>query len=982
MLADQLQPIQNPLFAGTLVDPTPITVVGVTLDANGQFCLPNLSNCVSAPLFLQAFWLRPGQSTFGVSEVVRMDNGPLPVYEVGPTKMFGRIQDAMAAAQSPIPGQLPVIEVSSGTYTERLSWIRPLTIREAPGATAVLQLTGPTNLIDAYGWNSSATASWSGIDIVVGGSIAAPVVRVYATGALDLNLMFSDMNISDVAGTSSNGSPFFQVIDDAAAGKSNLTLRDVNVNAIHAPYGPFFQVRDTSMVTVTSLYAGGQTAPGTRTTINTSAENLVDLNSTATAGFTIIEALVRQTNPREEVLVNGGGLLQVASCKIELPSGAIGALRHDAGSGDSLFLRSLVDARNGAQQSVFRLPGGGAAGVRFADSAVLFEAAITGKNAAIDASNGGRVTIERSTFSSTTPNGAACAVQGPTTPANPSVQLGQLTGTINQSIFVLPGSHAGVVRSLIGRVALTHLGENIRRCAGGFPAESDLLPGRKYDVDPMLAADGFHLTGASAAALPKRMSPVPFTADIDGFIRGPGSSEFGCDHTPAGSQPGLHVGPGQTFPSIQAAINAATAGATIVVHGGTYDEKLVWNKPVNIVEAWGETARLRPTSASSGLYLIRQDGWPTGSSARWEGIDVELASNANNDAIFVQGAAAAGIAVVRFENCRFSDVAASGPATSFFRVEGNGTFLALENTVVDPQVNFYPFGFQITQPSIVSVKDSFVRVRAGKTVSISGGGQLTFDGCEIVDGGSEVVTVTGNGSSGTFLRTRVKTKPGRQTNTVASLGSGACIVAVMHSFIDATEGTGFTPFQFNTLTTPSMQSPPWITMMNSAIVFHNGRTYSRCAVDASLGGKLSMLHCTVSDAQDEVQYQQYGSGIHGPAQTNADLKGEFANNVFNLPGSTDGAILNYQHASPGTVSAFGNVNVVYLASSSGLFDRMPGTKIPVNPSVASDRFHLTTLSNSTMFRAATLNVPRDIEGDARLAAGGFAPNFGCDEILP
>ncbi len=983
VLADQLQPTQDPLLAGYFVDPTPLAIVGVTTDSNGVFCLPDLSNCGTLPLFMQAMWVRPGQSTLGVSEVVRMDFGPLPVYEVGPNKMFGRIQDAMAAAQAPNPLLLPLVEVSSGTYTERLSWIRPLVIREAPGATAVLHLTGSTNhVMDLSGWDTPGFASWSGIDIVADGSIATSVIRVYASGSADINVTFSDMNISDVPGVSASGVPFFSVLDDSGSTEASVTLRDVNVQAVNTPYGPFFQVRNDSAVTVTSQFSGAQAAPGTRYTINTSAENLIDLQSTANPGFAIHDALIRQTAPREEMLVNGAGVLRAQRCKFELPAGAIGALRHDAGSGDSVLTQCLVDARNGTQQSVFRMPGGGTAGVRLADSAVLFDASATGKHAAIDASGGGRVFIERSTVSSTTSHAEACAVQGPTTPANPSVQLGQLTGAIHQSIFVLPGSHSGVVRSLMGRVALAHGAENIRRCAGGFPAESDLLPGHKYDLDPLLAADGYHLTAASAAALPKRIDLLTAGFDIDGVWRGPASSDFGCDHTPAGSQPGLHVGPGQTYATIQAAINAATAGATVVVHGGTYDEKVVWNKPVNIVEAWGETARLRPTSSSSGLYVIRQDPWPVNSDARWDGIDVEVAGGGNNDVIFVRGAGGSGAAVTRFENCRFTDVAAVAPGTSFFRVEGNGTFLSLESTIVDPQANHYFDGFYVTQPSYVTVKDSYVSFSAGKTANLSGGGQLTFDGCEIVDRGSEIMAVTGNGTSGTFLRTRVKTKVGRQTAAVATLGSGFCIVGVMHSFIDATEGAAATPFWFSTLSTPSMQSPPWLTMMNSAIVFHSGRTNSRCAIDASLGGKVSMLHCTVRNVQDEVQYQPFGSGIHGPAQANADLKGDFANNVFDLPGSADGAILNYQHTSPGTVSAFGNVNVVYLAGGSGLFDRLPGTKISANPSLASDRFHLTSQSNSTMFRAGSLNVSRDIEGDARPAAGAFQPNFGCDEILP
>jgi len=69
-------------------------------------------------------------------------------------------------------------------------------------------------------------------------------------------------------------------------------------------------------------------------------------------------------------------------------------------------------------------------------------------------------------------------------------------------------------------------------------------------------------------------------------------------HPPLVRAAELHVGPGQAYATIQAAVTAASPGDTITVHPATYDEQVVVGKGL-IIQGYGDTTIVKPSSAAT-----------------------------------------------------------------------------------------------------------------------------------------------------------------------------------------------------------------------------------------------------------------------------------------------------------------------------------------------------------------------------------------------
>jgi hypothetical protein len=202
----------------------------------------------------------------------------------------------------------------------------------------------------------------------------------------------------------------------------------------------------------------------------------------------------------------------------------------------------------------------------------------------------------------------------------------------------------------------------------------------------------------------------------------------------AGLPPVLEVAAdgSKTFMTIQAALDAAEPCSTeIQVYSGTYDENLVWNKAVDILEAPGQTAVLRPTAAlaGQGSVLLEVRDLPCSADIEWNGIDIEYASTqipAVHDRWILKSGSES--ATATFRNLKISATLDNVSAGRVVSCEEG--FLVLENCSIELEV--LPISGSATFETIVgaysgsvAVRDSIITGFASQTLASVGPEKFT-----------------------------------------------------------------------------------------------------------------------------------------------------------------------------------------------------------------------------------------------------------------
>lgn len=136
---------------------------------------------------------------------------------------------------------------------------------------------------------------------------------------------------------------------------------------------------------------------------------------------------------------------------------------------------------------------------------------------------------------------------------------------------------------------------------------------------------------------------------------------------PISASPGeLHVGSGQTYSTIQGAINAASPGDIVIVHAGTYSEQLTIDKAITLQAQTGSIPIINVSSYTTGNGItITADnviidgfniiGIPTNESGTDEEVYYADAHSNKWQTINIGGSnSAGGISNVTVKNCQFT----------------------------------------------------------------------------------------------------------------------------------------------------------------------------------------------------------------------------------------------------------------------------------------------------------------------------------------
>ena len=430
----------------------------------------------------------------------------------------------------------------------------------------------------------------------------------------------------------------------------------------------------------------------------------------------------------------------------------------------------------------------------------------------------------------------------------------------------------------------------------------------------------------------------------------------------------LHVGTGQTYSTIQAAIDAATTGTdTIVVHTGNYNEALLWSKAVNITEAFGNTAVLRPqtTTGDPNQFLV---DWQGSGEAIWDGVDIVVDSNRYIRVLLFRGDSSTSITV---SNMTITDTANINGGDRLRVIAPESGNITLNNVVsntnnrIHESIVLYGPGSQGT----LTANDCTFSGNSDKVIGAeSATVVMNLNRCTLTKNsvGGTVDGYMTDWSNGTLNMNDclVIPVPGASRGLLARGGNTAetSVMNVNRTVIDARQDSWPICFENSTI----------LNFINSVVIKDPSVGGVQFAAIAYAGSStMNFKHATFS----------YTAEAGGNTVVNIEAGGtttvDMQNCIIDIRGSNFGAVrLN---TGSGTQNITGTTNLINKGSGTEALGLLTGTVVEADPGLDTDLIHLASASSPAVDVAPSIGITSDFDGDSRPLGAG--PDFGADEFL-
>ena len=451
-----------------------------------------------------------------------------------------------------------------------------------------------------------------------------------------------------------------------------------------------------------------------------------------------------------------------------------------------------------------------------------------------------------------------------------------------------------------------------------------------------------------------------------------------------------HVGPTTPHETISEALAAANDGDVIVVHTGVYDDVFRWNKDVDIVEAAGAHAILRPRDRDENTESVVQIELPAGANVSWKGIDIEYRASRFKH-VFISHKSQF-FTAVHFKNFSVRDNVDSGDEKKRLRFfSTHDTEMHLENVSVN----------------LRSEVDEAYEIIVG---ALGAGSHVSIKNCDFSTPSAKILACEGANAElhtdGCLLE---QTQHGR---FVADLTQANIVHFNDTHFAGPTASRGLLCRGFGSLEVLctnctwdreaiwypiTLEKSLELTLINCCVP-HNPETAAfsilnkQCTEQCHLAADstITLLHSTFASTNADSKFQSQASGVRSEAPGGRTTHYFIANCIFSLPGSTVGAIDNREDA---TIIVTAGPNLRFLGhSATAANDLMdpPGNQIyPGDPKLLPDLCHLgqdsAAIDSTDPFEfwphvnELVHMARKDVDGHER--PSGSRADFGADESL-